>query len=85
MTKKPAFTINEIQKTNSSEIIIKNNFTKEFVSIIAGYGGSSNKIKSIILNGKQIDDFRIKHGSIVKGGKQNFIMKLEKGFFNEKD
>jgi aldose 1-epimerase len=47
MIKEPAFTIDEVQKTNSSEIIIKNNSTEEFVSIIPEYGG---RIKELWLN-----------------------------------
>ncbi len=47
MIKEPAFTIDEIQKTNSSEIIIKNNSTEEFLSIIPEYGG---RIKELWLN-----------------------------------
>jgi aldose 1-epimerase len=47
MTKEPAFTIDEVKKTNSSEITIKNNSTKEFVSIIPEYGG---RIKELWLH-----------------------------------
>jgi aldose 1-epimerase len=51
MTKQPAFTIDEIQKENSSEVVIKNNSTEEFVSIIPEYGG---RIKELWLdNGKR--------------------------------
>jgi aldose 1-epimerase len=47
MTKVPPFTINEVQKANSSEVIIKNNTTNEFVTIIPEYGG---RIKELQLN-----------------------------------
>lgn len=47
MIKEPIFTIDEVKKTNLTEIIIKNNSTKEFVSIIPEYGG---RIKELWLN-----------------------------------
>ena len=39
MIKDPAFSIDEVKNSNSSEIIIKNNLTKEILSIIPEYGG----------------------------------------------
>lgn len=47
MTKVPSFTIDEVQKANSSEVIVKNNTTNEFVTIIPEYGG---RIKELQLN-----------------------------------
>ena len=53
MTDSPVFTIVEIENDNSTEIIIKNNLTKEFVSILPGYGA---RIKELWLKngGKNI-------------------------------
>ena len=47
MNKESVFTIDEVKQSSFSEIIIKNNSTNEFVSIIPGYGG---RLKELWLN-----------------------------------
>lgn len=47
MVIKPLFTIDEIKESNQLEIIIKNNTTKEFASIIPEFGG---RLKELWLN-----------------------------------
>ncbi len=51
MIKDPAFAIDEVKNLNSSEIIIKNSSTKEWISILPGYGA---RLKELWLsNGKR--------------------------------
>ena len=52
MTNDHTFTIKRIKKQYSSEIIIVNNYTKEFFSIIPEYGG---RLKELSLSNGEIN------------------------------